>query len=204
MEPPDHRHTVTSQSSTELTIFNKKPGSCPVNPWSSSGVSSSFNGQSFSLNARIGSTSTIFIEALTHRYKFSIAVDQPKQSSTLDSRHHTRNHQNVGQWRCNAHLHPCSQWMLRYSVKNSAQTIRTLCCIQPVCHSCLIPASTSGNPVCPRCHAFSAAGSSFHSFNPQTQPTISTLPPNHTALSSVKAIEASKGEFGVYLGNLAR
>lgn len=61
------------------------------------------------------------------------------------------------------HLHPCTQCRLRYSVRNAAQTMRMLCCIHPVAHSWRMPASTSGNPVLPRCHALSAAGSSHHS-----------------------------------------
>mmetsp|Transcript_7476 Transcript_7476/g.26289 ORF Transcript_7476/g.26289 Transcript_7476/m.26289 type:complete len:256 (-) Transcript_7476:484-1251(-) len=39
---------------------------------------------------------------------------------------------------------PCVQLMLRYSVRNAAAAMRTLCCIHPVAHSSRMPASTSG------------------------------------------------------------
>ena len=44
-------------------------------------------------------------------------------------------------------------------VNQEATTIRTRLCIQPSCQSWRMPASTSGTPVTPRCHASSPAGS---------------------------------------------
>mmetsp|Transcript_8779 Transcript_8779/g.22111 ORF Transcript_8779/g.22111 Transcript_8779/m.22111 type:complete len:232 (-) Transcript_8779:231-926(-) len=60
-------------------------------------------------------------------------------------------------WNHNA---PCTQWMLRYSVRNAAHTMRTLCCIQPEDRSSRMPASTRGYPVRPSRHRRSGVWSS--------------------------------------------
>ena len=47
-------------------------------------------------------------------------------------------------------------------VNQEATTIRTRLCMRPVCQSWRMPASTSGTPVRPCCHARNPRGSSRH------------------------------------------
>ena len=104
-------------------------------------------------------------------------------------------------------LQPCTQWMLRYSVRKAATTMRTFCCIHPVCQSCRMPAneqvvrkraallsarsaagftpaSTIGKPVCPFCQARRAAGSSLHFCMPD--PDSAMLCANEAGSKSTK------------------
>ena len=54
------------------------------------------------------------------------------------------------------HLCPRRQSIMRFLTRKDATIILTLLWIYPVCHSSFIPASTTGYPVLPSCHAFKA------------------------------------------------